>query len=150
MTQLTRRSPILALLATTAIIFAACGGTASAPPPTAAPATAAPTVAPTAEPPYEGAAYPATGEAPCGTEGYTGNFKKVTAVARLTVQFELCAPDVAFLSKIAFSAFGIQDADYLAAHAPDKSYLDQPNGTAPNEIDTWDKGNRLVLAAFDG
>ena len=150
MTQLTRRSPILALLATTAIIFAACGGTASAPPPTAEPATAAPTVAPTAEPPYEGAVYPATGEAPCGVAPYTGNFKKVTAVDRLTVKFELCAPDVAFLSKIAFSAFGIQDTDYVTAHMADKSILDQPNGTGPYMLDTWDKGNRLVLKAFDG
>ena len=116
MTQLTRRSPILALLATTAIIFAACGGAASAPPPTAAPVTAAPATAAPTEAPYQGSVYPATGEAPCGTAGYTGNFKKITAVDRLTVQFDLCAPDVAFLAKIAFSAFGIQDADYLAGH----------------------------------
>jgi ABC-type transport system substrate-binding protein len=72
------------------------------------------------------------------------------AVDRLTVEFQLCNPDVAFLAKIAFSAFGIQDADYLAAHAPDKSYLDQPNGTGPYKLDEWDKGNRIVLSAYDG
>ena len=150
MTQRSSRSPVLALLATTAIIFAACGGAASAAPPTAAPVTAAPTAAPTEAPPYEGIAYPATGEAPCGTAGYSGNFKKVSAVDRLTVKFELCAPDVAFLSKIAFSAFGIQDSDFLTAHMADKSILDQTNGTGPYQLDTWDKGNRLVLKAFDG
>ncbi|HEU0236574.1 MAG TPA: ABC transporter substrate-binding protein, partial [Candidatus Limnocylindrales bacterium] len=65
-------------------------------------------------------------------------------------EFQLCNPDVAFLSKIAFSAFGIDDADYLAAHAPDKSYLDEPNGTGPYTLAQWDKGNRIVLEAFDG
>jgi ABC-type transport system substrate-binding protein len=155
MTRSTWRSPLLALLATTAIIFAACG-TAATPSPSA-PASVAPTVQPSEEPPYDGMAYPESGEAPCGeTEApdadhsaYTGNFKKVTAVDRLTVEFQLCNPDVAFLSKVAFSAFGIQDADYLAAHAPDKSYLDEPNGTGPYMLDTWDKGNRLVLTAFE-
>ena len=154
MTRSTWRSPFLALLATTAIIFAACG-TAATPSPSVSPTQAA-TEQPSEEPPYDGAVYPETGEAPCGEaeapdadhSAYTGNFKKVTAVDRLTVQFELCNPDVAFLSKIAFSAFGIQDADYLAAHAPDKSYLDEPNGTGPYMLDNWDKGNRLVLTAF--
>lgn len=149
MIRLTRRSPVFALLATTAIIFTACGGSASAPPATAEPTQAA-TEQPTQEPQYDGAVYPETGEAPCGTEGYTGNFKKITATDRLTVEFQLCNPDVAFLSKIAFSAFGIQDADYLAANAPNKAYLDAPNGTGPYMLDAWDKGNRLVLKAFDG
>jgi ABC-type transport system substrate-binding protein len=155
MTRSTWRSPLLALLATTAIIVAACG-TAATPSPSA-PASVAPTEQPSEEPAYDGIAYPESGEAPCGeTEApdadhsaYTGNFKKVTAVDRLTVEFQLCNPDVAFLSKVAFSAFGIQDADYLAAHAPDKSYLDEPNGTGPYMLDTWDKGNRLVLTAFE-
>src|SRR3990172_6398281 len=155
MTRSTWRSPLLALLATTAIIFAACG-TAATPSPSA-PASVAPTEQPSEEPAYDGIAYPESGEAPCGeTEApdadhsaYTGNFKKVTAVYRLTVQFDLCNPDVAFLSKIAFSAFGIHDADYLAAHAPDKSYLDEPNGTGPYMLEDWDKGNRLVLTAFE-
>ncbi len=149
MTQRTLRSPVFALFATAAIILAACGGAASAPPPVA-PTEAPPTVAPTEAAPYEGAVYPATGEAPCGTDAYTGNFKKITAVDRLTVKFELCAPDVAFLSKVAFAAFGIQDADFLTAHMADKSILDQANGTGPYQLDTWDKGNRLVFKAFDG
>ena len=156
MTRSTWRSPVLALLATTAIIFAACG-TAATPSPSV-PASVAPTDQPSEEPPYDGAVYPETGEAPCGEaeapdadhSAYTGNFKKISAIDRLTVEFQLCNPDVAFLSKIAFSAFGIQDADYLAAHAPDKSYLDEPNGTGPYMLDNWDKGNRLVLTAFEG
>ena len=81
------------------------------------------------------------------TAPYTGIFKKITALDAQTVEFQLCQPDVAFLAKIAFAAFGIQDSDYLAAHAPDKSYLDQPNGTGPYKLKEWSKGNRLVLEA---
>ncbi len=56
----------------------------------------------------------------------------------------------AFLPKVAFAVFGIQDADYLAAHAPDKSYLDMPNGTGPYKLVEWSKGNRMTFKAFDG
>ncbi len=138
-----------ALIAATTIVIAACGDASTATPAATGAATAAPTTA-ASEAPFTATSYPETGEAPCGTEAYTGQFKKISALDRLTVEFQLCNPDVAFLSKIAFSAFGIDDADYLAAHAPDKSYLDQPNGTGPYMLSEWSKGNRLVLSAYDG
>jgi len=141
----------LAFAASLTIVFAACGSSASSPSASTA-ESAAPTAAPsTAEStaPYAGMVYPETGEAPCGVAPYTGNFKKVTAIDAKTVEFQLCAPDVAFLSKIAFSAFGIQDSDYLTAHMPDGSILDHPNGTGPYKFSAWDRGSRLVLAAND-
>ena len=67
--------------------------------------------------------YPTTGDAPCGVAPYTGNMKKITAIDALTVEFQLCNPDASFLPKVAFSAFGIQDSDYLTAHVPDGSIL---------------------------
>ena len=144
-----------ALVAVTAIVVAACGGTTASPSASTPAATAAPTAA-VSEAPFEAMSYPESGEAPCGQaeapdgfDKYTGQFKKITAVDRLTVEFQLCYPDVAFLSKVAFSAFGIDDSDYLAAHAPDKSYLDTPNGTGPYKLTEWSKGNRLVLEAND-
>jgi peptide/nickel transport system substrate-binding protein len=137
-----------ALVAVTTIVFAACSGTS----PTATPgaATQAPTTAPSTAPSeaaFTGMTYPEAGPAPCGTDGYTGEMKQIKAVDRLTVEFQLCNPDPAFLPKVAFSVFGIQDSDYLAAHAPDKSYLDQPNGTGPYMLQEWTKGSRMVLAA---
>jgi peptide/nickel transport system substrate-binding protein len=152
-----------ALVAVTTIVFAACSGTSTTPSPaaTAAP-TAAATTAPAAtaaptEAAYAGVSYPATGEAPCAQAAapdathaaYSGEFKKITALDRLTVEFQLCNPDVAFLSKIAFSAFGIDDSAYLAAHAADKSILTQPNGTGPYKLKEWSKGNRIVMTAND-
>lgn len=145
-----------ALVAVTAIVVAACGGTTASPSASSPAATSEPTAA-VSEAPFTAMSYPESGEAPCGQadapdathDAYTGQFKKITALDRRTVEFQLCYPDVAFLSKIAFSAFGIDDSDYLAAHAPDKSYLDQPNGTGPYKLKEWSKGNRLVLEASD-
>ena len=98
----------------------------------APPASTAPSAAPSASAAaFDGMVYPETGEAPCGVAPYTGQLKKITAVDRLTVEFQLCGPAADFLPKIAFSAFGIQDSDYLEAHAADGSLLDKPNGTGP-------------------
>ena len=126
-------SPVAALAATLALVFAACGGTtSSASPAASAAASAAPSVAATEAPPYEGLVYPESGESACGTAGYeNGQIGSIKALDAGTVEFTLCNPDAAFLAKIAFSVFGIQDADYLAAHAADGSYLDAPNGTGP-------------------
>ena len=142
-------SPLVALAATLALVFAACGTAATSPSATTAPPTPAPS-AEASTSPFEGTVYPETGEAPCGVAPYTGQLKKITAVDALTVEFQLCGPDAAFLPKIAFSAFGIHDSDYLAAHAADGSYLDQPNGTGPYTLKEWSKGNRMVFEAFDG
>jgi len=144
-------SPLAALVAIAALVFAACGGsTATASPSASEAATAAPTAAATEAAPYEGLVYPESGESACGTEGYTGQIGTIKATDAGTVEFTLCAPDAAFLAKIAFSVFGIQDADYLAAHSADGSYLDQPNGTGPYTLTEWSKGNRMVFSAFDG
>jgi ABC-type transport system substrate-binding protein len=91
--------------------------------------------------------YPESGEAPCGEEGYTGNIKKITATAADTVEFQLCGSDVAFLSKIAFTSFAINDTAYLEAHVPDGSIVEEPNGTGPYKMDTWTRGTEIVMTA---
>ena len=149
MSQKSKWLRLAALVVGAAIVFAACAGSTS-PSPSSPGATQGPTTPPESEAPYDGMVYPEGGDAPCGELPYTGKLKRITAIDRLTVEFQLCSPDVAFLPKIAFSAFGIDDADYLAAHATDQSYLDEPNGTGPYQLAQWDKGNRLVLEAFDG
>ena len=117
--------------ASLAVVFAACSGSTASPSAStaAAPSTAPSTGAASARLPPAAAAftamsYPATGDAPCGVAPYTGNMKKITAIDALTVEFQLCSPDASFLPKVAFSAFGIQDSDYLTAHVPDGSILD--------------------------
>ena len=88
-----------------------------------------------------------TGDAPCGTAPYTGEFKKITAVDAKTVEFQLCTPDVAFLPKVAFSAFGIQDSDYLDKHAADKSYLEHAERHRATSSRPGSKGHRIVFEA---
>ena len=62
-------------------------------------------------------------------KGYTGEMSQIVAKDELTVEFHLCATDVAFLAKVAFASLGINDSDYLAKHIADGSFLTQPNGT---------------------
>ena len=73
---------------------------------------------------------------------YGGKISSITAVDELTVQFELCSPDPAFLPKIAFGVFGIQPAEHLEATggAP----LDNPVGTGPYALQEWVRGDSVV------
>ena len=145
-------SPLAALVAIAALGFAACGGSTTSTAPSAEASQAA-SEAPSAEvstAPFDATAYPETGEAPCGDGTYTGELKKITAIDALTVEFQLCQSDAAFLPKIAFSVFGIQDSDWLTTHAADGSYLETENGTGPYILSEWSKGNRMVFTAFDG
>ena len=150
MTRTKRWSP-LALIGTVAIIASACGTaaspSASSPAASAPGGASAPASAPASSEPFDAVVYPADGDAPCGTAPYTGLFKKISALDAKTVEFQLCSPDVAFLSKVAFSAFGIQDSAYLDANAVSKAYLDKPNGTGPYKLKSWEKGSRMVFEA---
>ena len=78
---------------------------------------------------------------------YTGSIQKIAATDASTVVFTLCAPDPAFLSKIAFTSFAITDTDYLLAHAADASIVQQPVGTGPYKLREWRKGDQIILDA---
>jgi peptide/nickel transport system substrate-binding protein len=136
---------LLAFLGTAAIVFTACSG--STPSASSAPPSTAPASQTTASQAATAVAYPTDADAPCGVAPYAGTIKRITAIDAQTVEFKLCASDVAFLPKIAFASFGIQDADWLSKHAPDKSYLTSTNGTGPYKLKSWDKGNRIVMEA---
>jgi ABC-type transport system substrate-binding protein len=97
--------------------------------------------------------YPEDGPAECGAAEtdthaeYTGNIEQIRAEDELTVVFDLCNPDVAFLPKVAFTSFAINDTAYLESAVPDGSIVDQPNGTGPYRLDTWSRGSEIVLSA---
>lgn len=96
--------------------------------------------------------YPVAGEVDCeaGTFNdmpYTGQLKSIEATDDMTVVFNLCNPDPAFLSKIAFSAFAINDADYLNANAASGALVDQPNGTGPYTLGEWRRGSEIIYQA---
>ena len=106
------------------------------------------------EAPPEGgyAAYPTYADVDCadGTfngSDYTGNLAKIEATDASTVVFTLCNPDGAFLPKVAFSPFAINDADYLIEHVPDQSIVRNPNGTGPFTLEEWRTGDEVIFAA---
>ena len=78
---------------------------------------------------------------------YGGQIASIEAVDDMTVQFNLCRPDASFLQKIAFSAFPINDADYLAANMPDGTIVDNPNGTGPYSLGEWRRGSEVIFTA---
>jgi ABC-type transport system substrate-binding protein len=82
---------------------------------------------------------------------YTGNLKSLTAPDDHTVVFTFCNPDVAFLSKIAFSVFSINDSDWLINNvgSDDNSWLDTLNGTGALKLDAWQRGSELDYSRFD-
>ncbi len=112
--------------------------------------------------PFVAKAYPRDADAPCGeavapdtTHGpYTGELKRITATDRHTVVFELCEPDVAFLSKIASPSFGIQDSSWLDAmikpgSSGEQAIVRQVDGTGPFAFESWDQGSNLMLRRND-
>ncbi len=133
---------LLGLLVTVSLVLAACAAPPA--PATTVPATAVPvpTAEPTAEPAFEGLAHEAEN---CD---YGGEFKAIEAVDAYTVKFTLCYPDPAFLSKVAFIAFGIQDSDYLTEMGGDSAKLSEaPNGTGPYMVKEWSRGDHITLEA---
>jgi peptide/nickel transport system substrate-binding protein len=93
---------------------------------------------------FEGLAY----EADCGS--YDGNLQAMRALDELTVEFTLCAPDVAFPSKVAFSALNIHPSEYLESTGGGGELIENPIGTGPYQLRQWDRGNQLVLERYDG
>jgi peptide/nickel transport system substrate-binding protein len=83
---------------------------------------------------------------------YGGVFKTIEAVDRYTVRFVLCAPEVAFLSKIAFPTFGIHPREWLERNVGDGvgSMLTYESiGTGPYKVREWTHGEKLVFEAFE-
>ena len=76
--------------------------------------------------------------------------KSLTATDDQTVVFTFCNPDVAFLSKIAFSVFAINDSAWLIAHTAAGTQISTMNGTGPYKIDQWQRGSEIDYSAFDG
>ena len=80
---------------------------------------------------------------------YGGLLKSVEAVDDLTVKFELCTPDVAFPSKVAFTAFNIHPSEYLEATGGTGDILDNPIGTGPYMMDEWRRGDSITFKKFE-
>lgn len=155
-----RWRPVTLLLVAAALIGEGCGEpsqpTATSQPSSLQPATAAPSVGP-----FEPMAWPPPGGgAPCDQAqspdadhaAYAGSIRRIRAIDAATVEFRLCAPDVAFPTRLAFAAFGINDTAWLESHVDPGRGGDQPivgevNGTGPYRLEGWNRGSDVSLVS---
>ncbi|MDM8529056.1 ABC transporter substrate-binding protein [Anaerolineales bacterium HSG24] len=80
---------------------------------------------------------------------YGGLIKSIEAVDDLTVKFNLCSPDVAFPSKMAFTAFSIHPSEYLEETSGTGDLLEKPIGTGPYQMTDWSRGESIQLERYD-
>lgn len=140
---------LLSLLVLASMALAACGGapeaTEEAPEATEVPATEAPAATEEAASDFEGKSLMA---ADCDS---TGIIKGVEATGEHEVTFTLCQPDPAFLSKIAFSVYGIYPEEWLEATAGEEGRtsegLEKPIGTGPYMVSEWSRGESITFTA---
>jgi peptide/nickel transport system substrate-binding protein len=112
--------------------------------------TVTPTVQPSATPdataalmPFAPQKYVAPG---CS---YGGEIKSIEAVAEYSLKFTLCYPDVAFLTKIASTALGIQPSEWLEKNKGQGDLLEKPVGTGPYRLLEWKPGQQLSFQRFE-
>lgn len=96
--------------------------------------------------PFEATSYPEGGPEDCA---YGGEFTQIKAVDELTVEFDLCYPDPAFLSKIAFTSNAIHDTASLEATMVNHLILARPNGTGPYKFKEYQRGDHVTLERND-
>ncbi|MGZ8515209.1 MAG: ABC transporter substrate-binding protein, partial [Candidatus Limnocylindrales bacterium] len=155
-----RRQSAMLLLVSSILIVDACGKT---PPPSvtvAATATQAqPTPRPTA---FEPMTYPSGGDAPCDQAqppdadhaAYAGLLRSIRAVDARTVEFQLCAPDVAFPVRLASAAGAVNDTAWLETHVDggaggEQAIVHDVNGTGPYRLEAWNRGSDIDLVRND-
>jgi ABC-type transport system substrate-binding protein len=151
---------VIAMLVMASMLFAACA-------PAATPAAPVEPEVPAEPAPVEPEPAPAEPEEPAPVEpeeppmafepmsvsagncDYGGKILDITALDELTVQFNLCKPDPAFLAKVAFTPFGIQPAEWIAETGGTGQLLEQPIGTGPYRLERWDRGTQITFQRFD-
>lgn len=120
------------------LAVAACG---TAPPVSHAPTGSGADASPTATPapsdvPFRPVAWPASGSA-CGTAGIS----RIAAPSRSTVVLTLCAPDGAFLARLASPALGVVDAAGLARVAGAPAAVRDLSGHGAYRVVRWGNAN---------
>jgi ABC-type transport system substrate-binding protein len=167
MSRRPRPGRLLAAGVAAIVVIVGCGAPAptTGPDATLLPEPTGSSAFPTAPPssgPFERMAYPVDGPAPCEEPAsadpqygpYEGSLRRVFARDPVTVVFELCDADPAFLAKIASPSLAIDDTAWLQSRLDPQ--LDHPriltevNGTGPFRVDGWDGNGDIALSRFDG
>lgn len=80
---------------------------------------------------------------------YGGKIASIEASAEHTVVFTMCKPDPAFEAKVAFTPFGIQPEEHIMSAGADGSIISNPIGTGPFKLDTWNRGDSVIMSRND-
>ncbi len=80
---------------------------------------------------------------------YGGIIKEIKSLDALTVEFDLCVPDPAFLPKVAFSVFAVQPKEYIEYAMMDGKILEAPVGTGPYSVEKWTRGDSITFTRND-
>lgn len=123
---------LLSLLVLAGLVLAACGG-----------------ASPTADNPYAEIPFEEGLSVSAESCDYGGKISSIEATDRLTVVFNLCGPDPAFLAKVAFTPFGIQPREYLDYTGGSGALLEAPVGTGPYRVAEWIRGDHVTFTAFE-
>jgi peptide/nickel transport system substrate-binding protein len=81
----------------------------------------------------------------CGEGDYIKEFK---AVDEMTVEFTLCKSDPAFLTKMAFTPFFIQPAEWIQENGGTGELLEKTVGTGPWVLEKWERGDSVTYTRF--
>ncbi|MBN2046272.1 MAG: hypothetical protein JW750_00405 [Anaerolineaceae bacterium] len=74
--------------------------------------------------------------------------KSITAPDQYTVVFELCHTNPSLIAKIGFVGFVISPEEYIEAQGGSGEMLEKFIGTGPYMLDSWNRGESLVLKSF--
>ena len=104
---------------------------------------------PSSEIPFQPRAWPMDSAAACETDA-AGRIRpalsRITSTDEHTIVFQLCAPDPAFVQKLAVGSFVIDDSGWLNNAINDGTLTTTMNGTGPFKLDNWEHGIQLVLS----
>jgi ABC-type transport system substrate-binding protein len=132
----------LALCAVLALVAAACGTPAA----TTTTAGAEPTTTTAGEEPTTTAGEAFEGPSVAAPDcDYGGKISSIEATGQFEVTFTMCSPAPAFPQIVAFAVFGVQPQEHLEASGG--SPLDNPIGTGPFVLDSWNRGSEIVYQA---
>lgn len=103
---------------------------------------------PSSEISFVARAWPADDVAPCPIDN-SGRVRpalaRIESLNELTVAFTLCAPDPAFVQKLAVGSFVVNDSGWLTDAIANDTLISTMNGTGPFAFAGWERGVQIVM-----
>jgi ABC-type transport system substrate-binding protein len=74
---------------------------------------------------------------------------RIESTDKATVVFILCAPDPAFIQKLAVGSFVVNDSGWLTSAIASDTLVSTMNGTGPFKLLEWERGVQIVMERND-